>query len=300
MKSSRVAATFNARTSLPEGVLVGERAAPELHVMSWNIRRKVWHRLPRTPDRWSVRAPRLRALLQVERPVLLGVQEALREQTQFIEDALGAGYRSIGYGRGAKLTGEACPMFYDDSRLELLSWTQQALSDRPSEPGSTSWGNLIPRLVVIATFRERMSNGCFQAINTHFDHISVRSRKRSAEAISRYVFTHELPSIVMGDFNARAGSLPLNELLTRGTLADAWEVAQKRLSKPWDTFASYRPPRLDRSRIDWILTSADIRVLAAGINAWHYGGGWGSDHLPVQAVVQLPQRRRCEQALLTP
>ena len=276
--------------SLAGGFLVGKTKAPELHVMSWNIRRRVRHLRPRTPDRWHVRAPRIRALLQAEEPAILGVQEALPDQTRFIQEALGPTYRSVGHGRGPRKGGESCPMFYDNSQLELLSWEQRALSDRPSQAGSVSWGNIVPRIVVVAVYRERASNNVFQAINTHFDHMSSRARRQSARAVTQLVSADSLPTVVMGDLNARTGSPPLLELLSGRALIDVWEAAESLVSPRWGTFASYRTPRLDTRRIDWILVSPDFGIRCAGINGWQYGGGWGSDHLPVQAILRMPSR----------
>lgn len=279
----------SAEKSLPGGVLVGKAVGSELHVMSWNIRRRVRHLRAGTPDRWNVRAPRIRALLQAEQPTLLGVQEALPDQSRFIQESMGRSYHSVGYGRGSKRGGEGCPLFYDNSKLELLSWEQMALSERPSQPGSTSWGNIVPRIIVAANFRDRSTTNAFLAINTHFDHLSRRSRLQSARAVVKLVSANELPTVVTGDLNVGAGSPPLLELLSGHVLVDAWDAAEKLVSKPWGTFASYRAPRLNRARIDWILTSPDFRVRSAAINGWQYGGGWGSDHLPVQARLQLLQ-----------
>lgn len=256
--------------------------------MSWNIRRQVRHLRPKSPDRWNTRVPRILALLQAEQPTLFGVQEALPAQARFIQETLGPKYRSVGFGRGSGRGGESCPLFYDNSKLELLSWEQKALSDRPSHPGSVSWGNVVPRIMVVARYRERASSIVFQAVNTHFDHLSGRARRQSARTIAELVGASDVPTVVMGDLNAGAGSPPLMELLRDGTLVDGWDVAQHRISPQWGTFTSYRAPRLGARRIDWILVSPDCHVRCAGINGWRYGGGWGSDHLPVQVVLQLP------------
>lgn len=283
-----------AAESLPGGVLVGKIGASELHVMTWNIRRRIRHLHAKNPDRWIVRAPRIRALLQAEQPALLGAQEALQDQARFLQEAMGPTYRSVGHGRGPRQGGESGPLFYDNSKLELLSWEQRALSDRPWHAGSVSWGNVLPRIVVVATFKQRASNSIFQAINTHLDHLSGRARQQSARAITQLARASKLPTVVMGDLNAGPGSAPLYELLSGHALVDAWDVAESRISPQWGTFASYRAPRLDAPRIDWILGSPDCHIRCVGINGWQYGGGWGSDHLPVQAVVQLPGRVRVD------
>ncbi len=288
MKWSEPPATNNSAGPPATGPLLGAAAPPALHVMSWNIRRRVSHLLPRAADRWDVRAPRLRALLEAERPTLLGVQEALADQAQFVRASLGAGYQFVGQGRGARGNGEGCPLFYDEQRLELLAWNQTALSDQPTRPGSTSWGNVIPRIAVSATFRDRSTDKHFQAINTHFDHLSGRSRVLSALAVRRMAATSSVPTVVTGDLNAGGGSPPLLRLLSDRQLVDAWDAAHSHASERWGTFADYRMPRPQGRRIDWILVSPDCRIVRAAINAQRYARGWASDHLPVQALLLLP------------
>lgn len=96
--------------------------------MSWNVRRRLRRPSPRAADRWENRAPRVRQLLRTERPTLLGAQEALTDQAEFLRESLGPEYRMLGRGRGAGGRGEGCPILYDAARLELLDWDQAALS----------------------------------------------------------------------------------------------------------------------------------------------------------------------------
>lgn len=268
--------------------LIGPIAAPDLHVMSYNIRRRLPHFNPLSPDRWGHRRPLLMQLLQAEQPALLGVQEALFEQAGFVRHALGEHYRSIGHGREANTGGEGCPIFYDTRRLRMLGWRQTALSDTPKVPGSASWGNRTPRIVVDATFVDVSSGIEFQAVNTHLDNRSRTSRLRSADELRNIVATSPLPTIMTGDFNTDADTEPYDALTGQRLLLDTWDTTEERLTEVWGTFPNYRPPRHDRKRIDWILVTPGIAVRQAAINVRQYGGGWPSDHAPVQAVVGLP------------
>ncbi|HWM17723.1 MAG TPA: endonuclease/exonuclease/phosphatase family protein [Microbacterium sp.] len=270
--------------------LIGPVTAPDLHVMTFNIRRRIGRGTCKSADGWRRRRPRVQSLLHRERPTLVGVQEALPDQARAVSTALGESYQFVGHGRRADAKGEGCPLFYDAARLELVNWAQEALSDRPDEPGSRSWGNLIPRVFVRAEFRDRMSSVHFIALNTHFDPLSRRSRVRAAERIRDRMAAQDLPVIVTGDLNASTGSPALRALLANGTLADAWDDADRRLTPAWNTYRAYREPRVGARRIDWIAVSRSVRVLRIGINARRVDGGWPSDHLPVQAVVRLPER----------
>ncbi|MFB2585244.1 endonuclease/exonuclease/phosphatase family protein [Herbiconiux liukaitaii] len=272
--------------------LIGQVEPPELHVMSFNIRRRLPQlgpfAGPRSADRWSVRAPAVATLLQTERPALLGTQEALPDQDRALSAALGSTYNRVGHGRDADGQGEGCPLYYDSTRLDLLRWSQVALSDTPDVDGSRSWGNLTPRVLVEAELRDRTTGTRFLAVNTHFDNFSRRARVRSAEFVRLLVADRGLPAVVTGDLNSGERTAPLTELLGDGTLVDAWGAAEKRLTPEWGTFPNYRAPRLERKRIDWIAVTPDVRVERIGLNARRPRGAWPSDHLSVQAVLRLP------------
>jgi len=200
--------------------LLGPVAAPQLQVMSFNIRRRMPRLLPGNPDRWSKRRPLISRLLVSELPTILGVQEALPDQAKYLRNALGDNYRAIGYGRNTDRRGEGCPLFYDGRRLTLLRWEQTALSDTPSVTGSTTWGNKVPRVLIDATFRDRITGNEFRALNTHFDHRSRNARIHSASLVRALVGSGTLPAIVTGDFNTSVGSLPYAAITAEDTLVD--------------------------------------------------------------------------------
>lgn len=272
---------------LASAALIGPVEPPGLHVMSFNIRRRMPHRSRRSPDRWRRREPLITRLLRAEQPALLGVQEAMPDQEDAVLHALGPRYRSLGYGRRPGKDGERSPLFYDSTRLELLEWRQRALSDTPDVPGSTGWGNWIPRVVVSAEFRDTATGQPFAAINTHLDHLSRASRLTSAGAIRRLALASDLPALVTGDFNTDTGSRPYREITAERGLADTWLVAEEKVTASWGSFPNYREPKVGAKRIDWILATPTFAVIRAAVNVTRFDGDWPSDHAPVQAVVRL-------------
>lgn len=267
--------------------LFGHVTAPQLQVMTFNIRRRIPSLLPTSPDRWSRRRPLIARLLASEAPTILGVQEALSDQAGFVRHALGENYRSIGYGRNADRRGEGCPLFFDGHRLQLLHWEQISLSDTPAVAGSTSWGNKVPRVLIDATFRDRETGLEIRAMNTHFDHRSRNARMQSASMVKALVDSGSVPTVVTGDFNTSVGSLPHSAITSGNTLGDTWDVASDRVTDAWGTFPDYKSAKLDHKRIDWILATTGITVPATGINIARFDGRWPSDHAPVQAIITL-------------
>lgn len=272
--------------------VIGPLGPPELHVMTWNVRRRADGLAWRTADRWSNRAPRVRALLHTERPTLLGMQELLPSQLSAVAAGLGARHRFVGHGRRPGRRGEGCPIFFDTSRLELIGWEQLALSDTPHQPGSISWGNPMPRVMVGATFRDRATAATFTAVNLHLDPVSAPAQLRSVELVRAWVEEAGLPAVVMGDFNAGPGSPTYDRLLRGGLLHDAWPVAAHRLTPEWGTYTGYRAPREGGRRLAWIAVTPDITVERVAIHARPIDGGQASDHLPVQTVVRMPEGSR--------
>jgi endonuclease/exonuclease/phosphatase family metal-dependent hydrolase len=276
---------------MTDAALVGAVAAPDLHVMTYNIRRRLPTLLPDSPDRWTTRAPLLRRLLAAEQPTLLGVQEALADQVDVVDDALGLHYRWVGLGRMPDGGDERSPIFYDTRRLELTDWRQWALSATPETPGSRSWGNLVRRAVVSADFTDLATGRRVLAFNTHFDHLSWRSRLRSATFLLDKVRMARAAEpaaaiVVTGDFNATAESAVYRRLTTEGELRDTWTVAAEQLTPQWGTISHYRHRRRGGPRIDFVLVGDGVDVLSAGINAVRFEGKATSDHEPVQAVLR--------------
>lgn len=261
----------------------------ELLVMSFNVRRDLGLVALRPADRWSGRRHRVAAMLRAERPHVLGVQEALPAQAAAIRTALGPAYRSIGHGRLPGPRGEGCPMFYDRERLELLDAGQHALSDRPDVAGTTAWTSVVPRVLVRARFRDRRSTAVFTVLNTHLDAFSPWARHRQAAEVRAAAVAADTPVIVTGDLNTSEGSAAWRSLTSDGVLRDTWHTADTRATPAWRSFSNYRAPRRGR-RIDAILASSDVRVARVGIDPRPHGGGWPSDHLAVQAVVDLAPR----------
>ena len=266
---------------------VGPVTPPALHLMTYNVRRRMPHVLGTRharADRWSSRLPALRLLLEAESPSVLGVQEALPDQSAQLAEALGERYASVGTGRDRDRGGERVELYVDTTRLRIVRHEAFWLSATPDVPGSRSYGNMIPRTAVHAELHDLVTGARVHAIVTHFDHLSARSRLRSAEQIRALAVGLDGPTTVMGDFNATVGS-PAHRELTRGRLVDSRDAADDRLDPGWGSFSNYGPPRVGGRRLDWLLVDPGAQVGRAGVGAVRPGGVAPSDHDPVHAVV---------------
>jgi endonuclease/exonuclease/phosphatase family metal-dependent hydrolase len=146
-------------------------------------------------------------------------------------------------------------------------------------------------MVTWVKFLDRGTNRAFFLFNTHFDHETPPAREKSAELLKRRIeeLKTDLPVLLIGDFNDRAGASQTYETLTANEfLQDAWLRAQTRRSESVDTFHNYRPAANTGFRIDWILGRGGWAVDAAEVVTFSLNGQLPSDHFPVVAWLRLP------------
>lgn len=241
---------------------------------------------------WSSRRPLLAELVTRSAPTVLGTQEGLRHQLDELSAALPEHYRWVGSSRGSIASDEHCAVFYDTRRLEVVDLTERWFSTTPEVRGSISWGSN-PRLMTAVTFRERGNGDEFLVINTHLDHRSVQARRFAADYLLAYVRAEAAgrPVVVMGDFNTAARVSAVYRRLCDTPLVDTFE-AQPLGGADRPTFNNYQPPPRVGHRIDWILVSPEVQVSTSTVNVTDFDGRYPSDHLPVEAVVQLERSRQ--------
>ncbi|NYI03669.1 endonuclease/exonuclease/phosphatase family protein [Allostreptomyces psammosilenae] len=281
-----------AALTLPAAGLAGTARAAEapseddtaLRVMSFNLR----YAAQTSPNSWADRRPVMRELLRRELPELLGTQEGLYAQLRDIAADLPPYYDWLGTGREGGSRGEFMAVYYDTRRLTPLEYDHFWLSDDPYRIGSRSWGNTVVRMVTWIRFHDSRTGRELYLLNTHLDHQSQNSRERSASLVTERLAALRagVPRVVTGDFNARAHANPVYDIMLRGGLVDTWETAATR-GQVYATFHGYQPLRPVDERIDWILTSDEVRTRRADINTFSRHGQFPSDHLPVQAVLEL-------------
>ena len=115
----------------------------------------------------------------------VGLQEAVNFQLVELLESLPV-YQHIGVGRnnGDQL-GEYSAILYKPARFTVTATDTFWLCDQPDEPGCTSYGNTIPRIVTWGRFAEIATGAVLYVYNTHFDHQSESSRAQSAEQLVR-------------------------------------------------------------------------------------------------------------------
>ena len=270
------------------GICVAEEKErePAIRVMSFNIR---FGAADDGKNGWEHRRYLVLETIQMFGPDLLGAQEVLGFQAEFLRKNFeGYGFHGVGREDG-KTNGEMVPVFYRLDRFELLDAGHFWLSKTPKLAGSQDWDASLPRMVSWVILRDRKGKGQrFAFANTHFDHRGSQARLESAKLIRRWAESVEMPVILAGDFNAGEGSDPYNALMRTKGLAvfvDSYRAVHSKKGTGEGTFSGWIGRR-EGSRIDWILHSAEFLTLNASINYTNEEGRYPSDHYPVQAILR--------------
>ncbi len=261
-----------------------ESSAGSLRVMSFNIR--TMSGITDGIDYWTFRKDRVAELIKKHRPDLAGLQEAFLRQAKDLSNRL-PGYGWFGEHRG-KWTGERCPVFYRKDRLELVDHRTFWLSQTPDVKGSKSWDSAFPRVVTWGKFRDRQTGKTIFLFNTHFDHMGIIARKKSARILVRRVkeIAGDKPAVVTGDFNLTDDTKPYKTLTA--TLRDARRASKSGPKGPWGTSRSFIPGSRPGRRIDYVFVNEKVGVLSYAVLDDTYGRGRRpSDHMPVLASIEI-------------
>ena len=258
-------------------------AAETVKIMTYNLR----YASPRGENSWPERRPIMKECVAAADADIIGTQEGLFWQLkQFAEDQ--PKYEWLGLGREGGSRGEFMAVFYKPEKFEVMEFDHYWLSDTPEVIGSSSWGNTVKRMVTWVRFKQKADGQEFYFVNTHFDHQVQEAREKSAELVRDRIaeWGTELPIILVGDFNAKAGDNRAYSILTEDDfLKDTWMTAKERRGEVVATFNSFREKRPGDHRIDWIL-GRGIETLWTEIITCEKDGQFPSDHFPVIAEIR--------------
>jgi endonuclease/exonuclease/phosphatase family metal-dependent hydrolase len=269
-----------------------------LNVMSFNIRRGTARD---GRNHWVFRRNRVQQVLRHYRPDVLGLQEAMDFQISAIRTML-PGYEMVGTGDMGGSEGLHNAIFYDATRFLLSEEGTFWLSDTPDIPGSKGWGNILRRTCSWSRLIEKESQQAFYFYNTHLDHISLRSRKKSVILLTQRIHgrSHPDPFVLTGDFNARERSTPIRYLKGRIRLGTKTTGRALNPNPLIDTFRVRHPNRHSagtfhgfrrfffRVKIDYIFVQPSVRVQDAQIITMRCKESYPSDHFPLITSIAIP------------
>ena len=250
-------------------------SSENINIMTYNIR------LDTEADginMWENRKEGVLSLIKEESVDILGIQEGLPSQIEYLSKQLD-GYSMIGEGRDGGNNGEYSAIYYNDKKMNLIETETFWLSETPEIP-SIGWDAAIKRIVTVGLFRMKDSDLELLVYNSHFDHIGKIAREKSVGVILNHIKENNYqnrPLIVMGDFNANPDDIPI-ELLSE-ELDDSFKILPT--ENPIGTFNGFDLDSKLLDRIDYIFTKNIKITNYRHIDKKLSSGLWPSDHLPI-------------------
>ena len=289
---------------LPQAMLLA--AGEKVRVMTFNIR----YANPNDPVVWDERRLMQVDLIKQYSPDVIGIQEGLKEQVDYLMDRLPE-YVVVGEGRKGGDDDEHMAIFYKSKRFRLRELDSFWLSETPEIAGSGPDVN--PRMVTWARFafitrpptgrtrqhpsdyRGAWNTQEFYFFNTHFftgRHTLAKNNSaqlvmdRTRELRDFGHWSKHRPVFLVGDFNSRPGS-KVHKILVGESDSDSDEGSLFRDST-------------DREgrRIDWILYRGRVKAVNYEEIDYNVEGKYPSDHLPIIADFEFEERTTRRQSLL--
>lgn len=259
-----------------------------LKLMTYNLK----FASPDYKPSWEVRREMQVELIRKYNPDIIGTQEGLKEQIDWLADHLPE-YAVVGEGRKGGDDDEHMAVFFKRDKFRLREMQSFQLSETPEIIGSGPEVN--PRMVTwmrlavinrpadgeksqhSQDYRGHWENTReFYVFNTHYfnGRIDTLARLNASKLILKRVkalnrfgsWTPERPVFLMGDFNCRPGSAPYKVL-----------VGKKNSTNP-DLFKNAFE---DPGKIDWILHKGAVKVLKYEDVDFNVNGVYPSDHKPI-------------------
>lgn len=276
-----------------QGARDRESERQTIKVMTYNLK----FASPTFKPAWSVRRDWQVDLINKYGPDIIGTQEGLKEQVDFLMDQL-TEYVVIGEGRKGGDDDEHMAIFFRRDRFRLREMGSFQLSETPEVLGSGPGNN--PRIVTWArlaiinrpadgetspypmNYRGHWENTKeFYVFNTHFftrgrDLAKLNSAKLIMERINAFnrfgEWTKDRPVFLMGDFNARPGG----------------EVYRTFVGDEDSDDPLLLKDSVEGGRgIDWILYKGNVTVLHYEKVDYNVDGVYPSDHKPVFVEFQI-------------
>ncbi|MCU0474416.1 MAG: endonuclease/exonuclease/phosphatase family protein [Bacteroidales bacterium] len=247
---------------------------------------------------WEVRREWQVDMIKKYEPDIIGTQEGLKEQIDYMADHLPE-YVVIGEGRKGGDDDEHMAIFIKRDKFRLREMQSFQLSETPEIIGSGPEVN--PRMVTwvrlaIINRQKEGENGPypqdyrghwentkeFYVFNTHFfngrnDSLARLNASKlilqRINALNRFgSWTAERPVFLMGDFNCRPGTPPYKVF-----------IGDKNSTDPDLLKNAYE----DLNKIDWILYKGAVKVLKYEVVDYNVNGEYPSDHKPVVVEFEI-------------
>ncbi len=273
---------------------VKDDSGRKLKLMTYNLK----FASPTFEPSWEVRREMQIDMIRKYDPDIIGTQEGLKEQIDYLMDHLPE-YVAIGEGRQGGDDDEHMAIFYKKDKFRLREMKSFQLSKTPEVIGSGPKVN--PRMVSWARFafinrpaegetgpypmdyRDHWENTKeFYLFNTHYFDLGdqslarINASKLILERINKLnrfgEWTEERPTFLMGDFNCKPGSTPYKTF-----------VGDENSDEP----NLLKDTKDEHNEIDWILYKGNVKVRKYEVVDYNVDGDYPSDHNPIYVEFEI-------------
>lgn len=269
-----------------------------LSMMSYNLK----FASPTFKPSWETRRDMQIDMIRKYNPDIIGTQEGLKEQIDYLADQLPE-YVVVGEGRKGGDDDEHMAIFFKREKFRLrelqsfqLSKTPEIIGSGPEvNPRMVSW----VRLALINRAEEGKQNSYpqdyrghwentqeFYVFNTHYFNGRKDSLARlnasklileRVNALNRFgAWTDERPVFLMGDFNCHPGSAP-HKVLVRDDDSD-------------NTDLLYDTNKDNNKEIDWVLYKGAVKMEKYEEVNYNIDGVYPSDHKPIYVEFKIHKK----------
>ena len=267
--------------------------AEEIKVVSFNLRRDFG---PQRKNRWETRKELAAKVIEQSNAEIIGVQEFLPNMRKDLKELLD-GYSIFGRGRlsGKKPNNdEHSDIIIKNDQVEVSQCRTFWLSKKPETPSRAMFA-VYPRICTVAEVKLKKSGRRLRVFNTHFDHVSPLARSFGAKLILEQIHnanqTDPLPTIVMGDFNAKPNSKAVRMMRENLSgyqdvrLQDIYDSVEQLIGNTYHGFKGKIKQKF--KPIDYIFVSDDFEIVNASVDTSSFDGAYPSDHYPISATLRL-------------
>lgn len=270
----------------------------EIILVSFNLKRDFGLPLKRS-RRWRERREQAVQIIRGSKASVIGVQELSPSMREDIASLLGTEYSVLGNGRfqapARKESDEHSDIIIKNEDASVQFVKTFWLSKNP-EKLSRAYYAMFPRICTVVEIYLYSAGRSIRIFNTHLDHICGVARILGIEVILQYMSRlHQerpMPSVLMGDFNCKPQSRPIQLLHNQVTgypnlhLTDAYSHLPP--EEIQNTLHYFRGKNKAGSMpIDYIFVSDDFEILKTHIWTDPVEGCYPSDHYPLTATVRL-------------
>lgn len=260
------------------------QAGSPVKVLTWNIR---YDNPDDGPNAWNNRKEEVVGLIRNTGADILCLQEVLHHQYLYLQYLLNYGCYGVGRDDGRE-AGEYAPVFYNKQRFTLIRQGRFWLAEDTSKPAK-GWDAACIRIATWVKLLDISSGDTLLVINTHFDHVGAKARKKSAKLLGDFVLRNagSNPLIIAGDFNCELDTPPLL-LLKKYTQTQIAQPLSPDPSLPAFTYCGFDGDGTAGDIIDHIFYRNFSGMLSYRIITDRKGKHYPSDHFPVLTELSYP------------